>query len=150
MPLTLHLTSDYIDPVEVYLLSKELRKEVTFTVMTELVPTAVEIVTILLTYSGNEDVILIDNEANITILNGMILNLLVMGSGMLTEIQFILIFLAIEVGFENSSVTVDEDVTRVTLTIAANIPNPETDPLHFKIKTLSGTAQCKPLFTLYK
>ena len=71
MSLSLHLTSDYIDPVEVYLLHEELRREVTITVKTEIFPVVPEIVTVLLTYSGNEDVILMDNEANITILKGI-------------------------------------------------------------------------------
>ena len=35
---------------------------------------------------------------------------------------------------------------RVTLTIAASIPNPEPNPINFRIRTLSGAAQCKPLF----
>jgi ABC-type arginine transport system permease subunit len=73
MALSLHLISDYIDPVEVNLLREELRREVTITVRTEIFPTVPEIVTVLLTYSGSEDVILTDNEANITILKGMIL-----------------------------------------------------------------------------
>lgn len=71
LPLSLHLTSDYIDPVEVYLLSEELRRELTITVRTEMFPIIPEIVTVLLTYSGNEDVILMDNEANITILKSI-------------------------------------------------------------------------------
>ena len=37
---------------------------------------------------------------------------------------------------------------RVTLTIAASIPNPEPDPINFRIRTLLGTAQCKTLFMI--
>ena len=37
---------------------------------------------------------------------------------------------------------------RVTLAIAASIPNPEPSPINFRIRTLSGTAQCKPLFII--
>ena len=51
--------------------------------------------------------------------------------------------LDIEVGFENSSYIFDEDIVRVTLTIVASIPNPEPDPINFRIRTLGGTAQCK-------
>lgn len=148
IPLTLHLTSDYIDPVEVYLLHRELRKEVTITVTTELLPTAPEVVTVLLTYSGNEDVILIDNEANVTILKG-IYNPEFLGNTYSYYNNYAINFLGVEVGFEHSNITVDEDVMGVTLMIGTNIPNPEPDPLHFRIRTLSGTAQCKLLFTLY-
>ena len=72
VPLSLHLISDYIAAVEVNLLREELRREVMITVRTEIFPTVPEVVAVLLTYSGDEDVILIDNEANITILKGMI------------------------------------------------------------------------------
>ena len=71
-PVALHLTSDFIDPVgEVHLLSGELRREVTITVRTRLLPMATEIVTVLLSHSGNEDIILVHTEANITVLDGM-------------------------------------------------------------------------------
>ena len=70
LPLSLHLTSDYIDRVDVNLLHEELRKEVTININTEVFPIVPEIVTVLLTHSGDEDIILIDNEANITILKG--------------------------------------------------------------------------------
>ena len=71
-PLALRLTSDFIDPVgEVYLLHGELKKEVMISVRTESLPMATEIITVLLSYSGNEDVILLHTEANITILKGM-------------------------------------------------------------------------------
>ena len=138
VPLTLHLISDYIDPVEVNLLRKELRREVTITVRTETFPTVPEFVTVLLTYSGDEDVILRDNEANITILKGKILKLTHRIMSCYSS------FLGIEVGFQNSSVTVDEGVKRVTLTIVTSIPNPQSNLI--KIRTLPGTAQCKPLF----
>jgi hypothetical protein len=38
---------------------------------------------------------------------------------------------------------VDEDVMRVTLAITASSPNPQPNPITFRIRTLSGTAQCK-------
>lgn len=75
VPLSLHLTSDYIDPVEVYLLREELRREIAITVRTEIFPMVPEIVTVFLIHFGNEDVLLIDNEANITILKGIVLKL---------------------------------------------------------------------------
>lgn len=147
MPLTLHLISDVHDhnPVsEVHLLPRELRREVTIPVEIELLPVATEIFTLSLSYSGNEKVLLVNTEANVTILDGMSIqfqsHMLVVKA--YTSVFVIHIYIAFEVGFENSSYTVSEDVGTVTLTITATIPNPEPNPVSFRVRTLGGTAQC--------
>lgn len=75
IPLLFHLISDVLDsdgPVsEVHLLPGEVRKEVNIPIMTGLLPIATEIITIVLSYSGNEKVLLVNTEANITILEGI-------------------------------------------------------------------------------
>ena len=74
IPLNLHLTSDSLgdDPVsEVHLLSGEVRKEVIVPIVTQSLSIATEIITLVLTHSGSEKIILQHTEANVTIFGGM-------------------------------------------------------------------------------
>ena len=69
---TLHLTSDALDSVrEVNFFPGGVREEVVIPIVTELLPVATKIVTVVLSNPGNERIILLNTQANITILEGM-------------------------------------------------------------------------------